>query len=295
MAFDLEKLKASLEKQAKGGSSGATVDPRFYKQRWNNDGVASAIIRFIPPKNEDDDPIVGVFRHQFNGPNGGFYKENCPTTIGQDCPVCKANGVVYKTLTEAEKKNFKRSRKHKFYVNALVLVDVVTPENNGKVFLVEIDNKMFKKIMAKVSPPEAEVAAGVASPCNVFDFATGANFRYGGSVATQEGDKGKYQYINYDNSSFDAPSALPANLIEIAKRDAFDLTGFIAPDQFKSYDDLEKRFNQVMGNTVTSEAVADAVAADPITNAFGAPTTTTTTAVVEDDDDSDDEFLRKLQ
>ena len=80
-----------------------------------------------------------------------------------------------------------------------------------------------------------------------FDFWSGANFRLRAKKVAD--------YPNYDDSSFDAQSALlggnDAKLEEIWKQE-HPLQGIIAPDQFKSERDLETDFNRVVGSRSTS-------------------------------------------
>jgi hypothetical protein len=78
-------------------------------------------------------------------------------------------------------------------------------------------------------------------PMNPFDFWTGANFKL--KIRKVEG------YWNYDKSEFDAPSPLldDDDALEALWKKEYSLSALVAPDQFKSYEELEKRLNNVLG------------------------------------------------
>lgn len=79
------------------------------------------------------------------------------------------------------------------------------------------------------------------APINPFDFWQGANFRL--KIRKVEG------YWNYDKSEFDSPEALldDDDALEAIWKKEYSLSAIVAPDQFKSYEDLEKRLNAVLG------------------------------------------------
>jgi hypothetical protein len=79
------------------------------------------------------------------------------------------------------------------------------------------------------------------APINPFDFWEGANFRL--KIRKVEG------YWNYDKSEFDSPEPLlnDDDAMEAIWKKEYSLSAIVAPDQFKSYDELEKRLNSVLG------------------------------------------------
>jgi hypothetical protein len=76
---------------------------------------------------------------------------------------------------------------------------------------------------------------------NVFDLWEGANFKL--KIKKVAG------FWNYDSSEFDAVSALSSDddVLEATWKQEHSLAAFTAPDQFKSYADLEQRLNLVLG------------------------------------------------
>ena len=80
------------------------------------------------------------------------------------------------------------------------------------------------------------------TPINPFDFWGGANFKL--KIVKKDG------YWNYDKSEFDTPAPLldddEAMEAYIWKKQ-YSLAGLTAADQFKSYEDLERRLKYVLG------------------------------------------------
>jgi hypothetical protein len=121
--------------------------------------------------------------------------------------------------------------------------DGSNPQNEGKVFLYRYGKKIFDKIKDMMEPQFED-----ETPVNVFDFWEGANFRL--KIRQLDG------YRNYDKSEFDSPTALFENDadIESAWNTEHSLLEFVDNSQFKSYDDLLKRLNSVLGfDTQASE------------------------------------------
>ena len=77
---------------------------------------------------------------------------------------------------------------------------------------------------------------------NPFDFWQGANFKL--KLKKVAG------YWNYDSSEFASTGPLldDDDALEALWKKEYSLTAITAPDQFKSYDDLKKRLDMVLGN-----------------------------------------------
>ena len=132
----------------------------------------SAVIRFLPAPEGEDIPIVRVFSHGFQG-KGGWFIENCPTTIGRKCPVCEANNELWNSGIEDNKKVARdRKRKLSYISNILVVSDPANPENEGKVFLFKYGKKIFDMLQEAMNPSDPDLPK-----FNPFDFWKGANFK----------------------------------------------------------------------------------------------------------------------
>ena len=86
------------------------------------------------------------------------------------------------------------------------------------------------------------------TPINPFDFWQGANFKL--KLKKVAG------YWNYDSSEFASPGPLldDDDALEAIWKKEQSLQDFVAPDKFKSYDELDKRLNYVLGQTSTRKA-----------------------------------------
>jgi hypothetical protein len=230
-------------------------------------GNAEAVIRFLPPSEGEDAPWAQYFSHSFQGP-GGWYIENCPTTIGKKCPLCAANNELWNTGTE-ESQTQARNRKRKLHYisNILVVEDPNHPENNGKVFLFKYGKKIHEKVIKKMQPVSTR-----ETPVNPFHPVEGANL----ILRIKTVGVGKDRFPNYDDSTFEAPSAISKNNADIEKiwNQQYKLAEFTDPAKFKEYDVLEERLNLVLSagaakrtvtspKTYTSSAAAPAKSAPP--------------------------------
>jgi hypothetical protein len=84
------------------------------------------------------------------------------------------------------------------------------------------------------------------SPINPFDFWVGANFKL--KIVKKDG------YWNYDKSEFDRVGPLldDDDAMEAIWKKEYSLNAITAPDQFKTYEELERRMNMVLGLSPTS-------------------------------------------
>ena len=238
-----EKLVKEVEKMS---SSGGGPDERFWKPEMDKTGVGSAIIRFLPAPEGEELPWVKIYAHAFQGP-GGWYIENSLTTIGQKDPVSEHNRELWNSGSEKDKETVrKQKRKLSYYSNIYVVKDPANPQNEGKVFLFKFGKKIFDKILNAMQPEFED-----EEPINPFDFWGGANFRL--KIRKVEG------YWNYDKSEFDSSGPLleDDDALEAIWKKEYSLSAIVAPDQFKSYEDLEKRLKYVLGQKSARAAVQE--------------------------------------
>ena len=229
------KLVSQVEKMNKG-SNGA--DERLWKPEVDKAGNGYAVIRFLPAVDGEDMPWAKLYTHAFQG-SGGWYIENSLTTLGSKDPVSEYNSQLWNSGIDADKEVArKQKRKLSYYSNIYVVKDPTNPQNEGKVFLFRYGKKIFDKITASMQPEFEDEEA-----INPFDFWAGANFKL--KIKKVAG------FWNYDSSEFAAPSALldDDDALEALWKKEYSLAELVAPDQFKSYDDLKKRLNYVLGLT----------------------------------------------
>ena len=252
---DFAKISSEFEKIVNPEAKGYG-DNRFWKMEVDKAGNGTATIRFLTRTVKiidgkdvvDELPWTRVFNHGFQGPTGRWFIEDCPTTIGQPCPACEQNGVLWNSGIEADKEVArKQKRKLSYVANVYIVSDPKHPENEGKVFLFKFGKKIFDKIMDKARPTFED-----EDPVNVFDLWTGADFKL-----RQRKVEG---YPNYDQSVFLEPSPIAESEEEILAivNQQYLLKDFTDPSKFKSYDELSKKLETVL-NGKASNPVRDAV------------------------------------
>ena len=231
-------------------------DNRLWKPTRDKAGNGYAVIRFLPAKEGEDLPWVRYWDHGFKGPNGQWYIEKSLTSINQPDPVSESNTVLWNTGRDEDKALARERKRRLHYVtNVYVVSDSSAPQNEGKVFLYKFGKKIFDKIMAAMQPEFED-----ESPINPFDFWQGANFKV--KIKKVAG------YWNYDSSEFAAVSPLLDDdkaLEEIWKKE-YSLAEITDASQFKTYDELKKRFDYVLGNkkSTVSQAFDEEVASEEL-------------------------------
>jgi hypothetical protein len=289
----LERLTKEIEKlNAPASSNENRNDDRFWKLERDKSGNGSAVIRFLPSPavdGEDSLPWVRYFDHGFKGPTGKWYIENSLTSLGDKIkdPVGEYNSFLWSQSdsdTSWQRKQARNQKRRLHYVsNILVISDPKHPENEGKVFLYKFGKKIFDKITLMMNPEfEGD------KPVNPFDLWKGANFKL--RIRTVDG------YPNYEQSLFESPAALSEDdeKLEAIWKKEYSLTEFTSQSNYKSYEDLKRRLDDVL---------AEDPAYGEFTGKSGAPKKQSTpaptpskTKTVEDDtppfavDDDDDEL-----
>ena len=237
----LGSLTAKLVKEVeKMNTSSGSSDDRLWKLDVDKSGNGYAVIRFLPAPNGEDLPFVKLYSHAFQGP-GGWYIENSLTTLGQKDPVSELNTELWNNGTDAGKELARKQKRKLTYVsNIYVVKDPANPANEGKVFLFKYGKKIFDKLTAAMQPEFEDEEA-----IDPFDFWQGANFKLKA--------KNVAGYRNYDSSEFAAQSPLldDDDAMEAIWKKQYSLAELVAADQFKSYDELKKRLDYVLGTKGT--------------------------------------------
>ena len=232
-----EKLVKEVEKM---NNSGNSSDERVWKLECDKANNGYAVIRFLPAPDGEDLPFVKVYSHAFQGP-GGWIIDNCLTTLNQKCPVCEHNSGLWNSGMDSNKEVARKQKRKLTYVsNIYVVKDPANPENEGKVFLYKYGKKIFDKLTEAMQPEFED-----ETPIDPFDFWTGANFKLKA--------KNVAGYRNYDSSEFAAQGPLlkDDDAMEAIWKQQYSLAEFVAPDQFKSYEEMKKRLESVLGGKTT--------------------------------------------
>ena len=175
----------------------------------------------------------------------------------------------------------KRKRKLSYYANVYVVSDPKHPENEGQVKLYKFGKKIFDKISEAMKPEFED-----ETPLNPFDFWEGVNFKL--KIRQVEG------YRNYDKSEFEAtttPVADSDDAIEAIWTKQYSLAEITDPKNFKSYEALQTKLQQVLGGRAVPAPAASVssqtgdVEDDLFVKSNGAtdPATTVESASTDDD------------
>ena len=249
----LGSLTAKLVKEVEKSNSPQGGDDRLWKPEVDKAGNGYAVIRFLPAPNGEDLPWTRMYSHAFQGP-GGWYIENSLTTTNQKDPVSEYNTQLWNSGIDSDKEIArKQKRKLSYYSNIYVVRDPANPQNEGKVMLYKYGKKIHDKILAAMQPEFED-----EEPINPFDFWAGADFKL--KIKKVAG------YWNYDSSEFARPGTLgdfSDDELEAIWTKEYSLEEISAPAQFKTYDELKKRLDYVLGVTkpasrpIVDEEVAD--------------------------------------
>jgi hypothetical protein len=242
---DLQKLQTEVEKINNPKNNFSREDERFWKAELDKSGNGYAVIRFLPPPNNEEMAWAKIFNHGFQGP-GGWYIENSLTTIGQKDPLAEYNSTLWNSGIEANKEIARKQKRRLTYIsNIFVVEDKANPQNEGKNFLFRYGKKIFDKVSSMANPEFED-----ESPVDVFNFWDGANFKL--KIRKVDG------FSNYDKSEFVTAASLfedDTKMEEVWKAQ-HSLTEFVGEDKFKSYDDLKSRLDIVLGNVPTPAMTA---------------------------------------
>lgn len=123
----------------------------------------------------------------------------------------------------------------KYVSNIIVLSDAKHPENEGRVFLFTYGTKIFAKLMNAINPEFEDEKS-----FDPFSFWEGAPFKL--KIRNVEG------YRNYDKSEFGecGPLFEDDDAMEAVWKAQYPLQEFLAPKNFKPYEELKTKFYSVI-------------------------------------------------
>ena len=236
---DLSSLVEQAKKTAGSADGGRPqADERLWQPTRDKAGNGYAVIRFLPGTEAEGTPWVRYWDHAFKGPTGQWYIEKSLTSLGQQDPLSELNSKMWNSGIDADKTTVRqRKRQLRYVANVLIVSDPSSPENEGQVRLYRFGKKIFDKIMDSMQPQFPD-----EKPVNPFDMWEGADFTI--KIRKVEG------YPNYDASSFKSPSAIGEDdAMEVLYGKQYDLSEFIDPKNYKTYDELKARLALVLGES----------------------------------------------
>jgi hypothetical protein len=255
-------FKILSEKVEKLSENKFQKDQRFWELTVDKAGNGYAIIRFLPTLENEEVPFVFYWDHGFKGPTGQWYIELSRTTLkdesgnSQPDPVSEYNTMRWneKDDDDAPGRKFVRGtpgnpgakRRLHYISNIYVVEDPANPANNGKVFLFRYGKKIYNLLDGAMHPKLPTRKA-----FNPFNFWDGANFVL--AAIKKDG------YRNYDSESrFDTCGPLADDeTMEKIYGSQYPLLPFVAPEKFKSYEELQRKFNRVMSLNVSGPSTLE--------------------------------------
>lgn len=277
---NFDNLMKEVEKIAKPAAGDNTNDDRFWQPSVDKAGNGYAVIRLLPPPKGEELPWARVWNHGFQGPTGKWYIENSLTTLNLPDPVSELNSELWNSGIESNKDIARKQKRRLTYIsNILVVKDPANPQNEGKVFLYKYGKKIFDKIKDVMQPQFED-----EDPINPFDFWKGANLKL--KIRNVEG------YRNYDKSEFDAVSPIADSDAEIEAiwNQQNSLTDFLHARNFKSYEELKRKLDSVLGGSGQTSRTAESIAESRMESepTAEAPVIKSAPAKMPADEDEDD-------
>lgn len=300
---DLRKARGGFDSLMKevdkisqpAGGQDRKEDDRLWQPTVDKAGNGYAVIRFLPPPKGEELPWVRVWNHGFQGPTGKWYIENSLTTLGKPDPVSELNNELWNSGSEANKEIARKQKRRLAYIcNVLIVSDPANPQNEGQVKLYKFGKKIFDKIKDVMQPQFQDEA-----PLNPFDFWAGADFKI--KIRQVEG------YRNYDKSEFDKPREVADSddKIEAIWSKEHSLASFLDEKNFKSYEELKRKLEQVLNASGAPAARAEAADLDRTPAPRSAPAASTSSeraasrapvaSPADDEDDSMSYFAKLAQ
>jgi len=93
------------------------------------------LVRLIPNAEDPSKTFTKYYIHGWKSPSTGKYTQTvCPSTYGEECPICNERFRLWNKGDEESKEESKRfARKERFYANVYVIDDPENSDNNGTV------------------------------------------------------------------------------------------------------------------------------------------------------------------
>jgi len=257
--YDINKLVSAAQEAGGGDKTDRKDDPNIWKPTVDKAQNGYAVLRFLP--SESEVPWVRYWDHGFKGSTGKWYIEKSLTSLGEKDPLGEYNTKLWNSGNEEDRETVRKQKRRLHYVtNVLVIADPANPANEGKVFMFQFGKKIFDKINDLMQPQFPG-----ETPCDPFDLWNGADFEL--KIRQVEG------YRNYDRSEFKSPSELHGGNeteLQSTMNGLHDIQQYIDPANYKSYDALQTKLFEVLGQTAPTTVKGD-VAIDKVEEAPSAP------------------------
>lgn len=216
-------------------------DDRFYTLPKDKDGNGSAIIRFLP--DPDKKTMVQLFKINVNTTKNGqkrWFSEWSPQNVGRKDPFQEHWAKLWNAGEKEESKKF--ARQTRYVANILVVKDFQEPENEGKIFLLDMSKTLKERIANYLMPSKQDQMLG-KKPAELFNPLMGQNFL----LVSRKGANG---FINYDSSEPVAEKTAvfnsPEEAIDAIKNRCYKLQEFLDPAMYPTDEFLQEKLDYVL-------------------------------------------------
>lgn len=219
------------------------VDERFYSLKKDEKGNGVAVIRFLPSEVHENgtmSTIKRLFKYNVRSKTSKrFIAEWSPSSIGLKDPIQEKWQKLWNAGQKDEARRYARSTR--YIANIKVLKDPAAPENEGKIFLLDMSQTLCDKIKSIIQPSEQDIAIGT-KPKNLFDPLNGYSFKL---VATI----GANGFTEYSKSeALSEPSSIYKDIKEAVddiKTNAYKLSDWDKPEAYPTYEELQQKLDDI--------------------------------------------------
>jgi hypothetical protein len=275
-----ESIKSALQKNSQSTSS--------YKDILKTEVGNTYVVRLLPNCKKPDQTFFHYYSVGWTSfATGQYITYLSPSTFGERDPVLEAKYRILRNASEDEETKAKAEsikRTEKWLVNAYVVKDAKTPENEGKIMIVRYGKQLQKIIMDAIEGEGSEDYGP-----RIFDLTSnGCNFII---KVEKQGD-----YPTYVSSKFSLPKAIDGiddDKVDSIYNNAIDLSSVLPVKSFDEIKDLLNEHFYCVDGSEDKES-SSVVATPPAKQ----PTTRTVTEVEDSvsniDEDKVNELLKDL-
>ena len=212
--------------------------------------VNNYIVRIVPDPTDISKIMQQYYTHGWKDSSTGKYVYTlCPSTYGEDCPICKERFRLWDIGSkEAQDASKKFARKERYYSNVYVVDDPVTPENNDTVKIFGYGRQISKIINEALFGDDKEEFGA-----RIIDFSKeGVNLRI-------KVEKNMADFPTYERSKFLSPSKVGIT-VEDAIEQSHDFEPLLVR---KPIEDIQAMLDNAMGGA-TPVAQAETPSAAPV-------------------------------
>lgn len=240
----IESVKESLADE--------TFEREFWTPKADDSGRANVKIRFLPDPNGKQN-WVHYYDRFYKNAAGRVLAEKCRTSMrGEADPIQEYANILYdraqKGDSDAEQLYRELKRKKRYVANVLILDDGRGEDgDNGKIVKYRFGAQIFAKIKNAMSPEFDDDE--IIFPFSLDEKGADFNIR----------QKMKERYPNFEDSKFLEKKALKEvdtlkEALEVT--DLADLSEYLNPETFKSYDELKALLKSIVLNQNSEDEVA---------------------------------------